>query len=130
MALYMPRKSKRFDTVAQIGCLGTTRKMEFDLMSNLGSQPFVQAARSHLALRIVGYFRFACRNFHWVMTLFLSLALIPAFRIAGLPWRFDWHRYLVDFWLALAVQSLALAFVVYVVLFPAEFVRWINRPPQ
>ncbi len=99
-------------------------------MSNLGSQPFVQAARSHLAPRIVGYFRFACRNFHWVMTLFLSLALIPAFRIAGLPWRFDWHRYLVDFWLALAVQSLALAFVVYVVLFPAEFVRWINRPPQ
>jgi len=99
-------------------------------MSNFGAQPFVQAVRSQLTPRLVGGLRFAGRNFHWAMSLFLTLALIPAFRIADLPWRFDWHRYLVDFWLALTVQSLALAALVYVALFPAEFLRWINQPPQ
>ena len=64
------------------------------------------------------------------MSLFLILALIPAFRIADLPWRFDWHRYLVDFWLALSLESVILAALVYMILFPAEFVRWINQPPK
>jgi len=64
------------------------------------------------------------------MSLFLSLALIPAFRIAELPWRFEWHRYLVDFWLAIALETLILVVVIYVVLYPIEFLRWIKRPPQ
>jgi len=64
------------------------------------------------------------------MSLFLILALIPAFRIADLPWRFDWHRYLVDFWLALSLESVIIAALVYMILFQAEFVRWINQPPK
>jgi PAP2 superfamily len=64
------------------------------------------------------------------MSLFLTLALIPAFRIAELPWRFEWHRYLVDFWLAVALESLALVAMIYVLLYPIEFLRWINHPPK
>jgi hypothetical protein len=104
--------------------------MGSNLISNFGAQPFLQAARSHLTLRLVGYFRFGCRNFHWAMSLFLTLALIPAFRIAELPWRFEWHRYLVDFWLAVALESLALVAMIYVLLYPIEFLRWINHPPK
>jgi PAP2 superfamily len=104
--------------------------MGSNLISNFGAQPFLQAARSHLTHRLVGYFRFGCRNFHWAMSLFLTLALIPAFRIAELPWRFEWHRYLVDFWLAVALESLALVAMIYVLLYPIEFLRWINHPPK
>jgi PAP2 superfamily protein len=66
-------------------------------------------------------FRWVSRNLHWAVSLFLVAGLVPAFRLVHLPLRFTWSSYFLTYWWALAVQSIGLAIVLYVIGFPSEF---------
>ena len=63
------------------------------------------------------------RNFHYVATVILALALIPAFRAAHLPLKFAWTSYFVTYWWSLGFQSMMTAVVFYAIGFPSEFRR-------
>ena len=56
----------------------------------------------------------------FVVTVLLALALVPVFRMVGLPLHFNW-RDLVGFWFWIASRSLVLALAAYVLQFPGKF---------
>ena len=61
------------------------------------------------------------RNFHYVATVILALALIPAFRAAQIPLKMTWKSYFVTYWWSLGFQSMMAAVVLYAIGFPSEF---------
>lgn len=71
-----------------------------------------------------GLLRTVGRNFHWLMTALLSFGMAPAFKIAHIPFRFDWSHYVAAYWISLALQSIFVATLLYAVQFPSEF--WFN----
>lgn len=75
-------------------------------------------------MRSLELLRRALGSFHWFMTGLLLLLLFPAFKIAHLPFRFDWPRYFVGYWLSLGIQSILLASVFYSIQFPSRL--WLH----
>src|ERR1700741_1506450 len=61
------------------------------------------------------------RNFHYLATVILALALIPALRVAQIPLKFTWKSYFVTFWWSLGFQSMMAAVVLYAIGFTSEF---------
>jgi len=60
------------------------------------------------------------RNLHWAMTALLVLAFVPALRLAGLPLRLDWETFLTVYWISLALRSICVAILFYVLGFPVR----------
>lgn len=57
-------------------------------------------------------------NLHWVATAVLVLALFPAFAAAKLPFRLDWSRFVMTYWVSLTFRSIFFAIVLYTVAHP------------
>ncbi len=67
-------------------------------------------------------------NAHYWATLLLVVALVPIMRAVGLPLKFAWAEYFVTYWVALTIQSVFAACILYVVGYPyAETVGPIFR---
>jgi len=59
-------------------------------------------------------------NLHFGLSLLLALALIPALAWQKLPIRFDWSAYFAAYWVGLAIQSIFLAVLLYLLGFPSR----------
>jgi hypothetical protein len=66
--------------------------------------------------------RSALRNFHWMATLGLALALVPLSRVARLPLRYDLGNFF-RVCIALALQSALLAAILWAISGPREFLK-------
>lgn len=64
--------------------------------------------------------RSAFRSFHWAVTAFLILALIPALHHAGLQFNIDWVQFLKLYWVGQAIRSALVAVILYLVGFPLQ----------
>lgn len=64
------------------------------------------------------FVKLAACNMHWLVTALLAIALIPAFRLAGLPLRVDWTRFLSMYWVHLSATSALFAVFLYLIGFP------------
>jgi hypothetical protein len=62
--------------------------------------------------------RVALGNLHWVVTVVLALALVPGFRMTGLPLRFNWIFFLARFWIGLTAQAVCAAALLYLLVSP------------
>jgi hypothetical protein len=60
---------------------------------------------------------------HIVVTAILAIALVPIFRSLQIPIRFTWGNYVTLYWVYLAIESLILAIVLYVVGATGDFLR-------
>ena len=58
------------------------------------------------------------RCVHWILTALLLAGVVPAFRLVGLQFNFDWPRLLTTYWVSLTLQSLFVAIILYVAAFP------------
>jgi PAP2 superfamily len=59
-------------------------------------------------------------NLHWVATAIMVLALIPALSAAKLPFRLDWSRFVMTYWVSLTLRSIFFAIVLYIVAHPRK----------
>jgi len=86
------------------------------------SSPSVSSATSSVAASAKGrgVFERLAGSFHIFATVALALALVPAFKAAGLPLRFDWPVYFKLYWISLALQSIFAAALLYVLSFPIK----------
>lgn len=64
--------------------------------------------------------KWAARNAHWLITLLLAIALIPAFAAAKLPYHINWFDLLDLYWVSLAARSILVAAIFYVLTFPKQ----------
>jgi hypothetical protein len=60
------------------------------------------------------------RDFHYWITALLALALIPCLKKLDLPLNFDWAKLASAYWIVLAVQSIFVATLLYVIGFPVD----------
>jgi len=49
------------------------------------------------------------------ITAALAIALLPAFHVARLPFRFEWRYFLMDYWVLIAIESVFLAILLFAV---------------
>ena len=64
-------------------------------------------------------------NFDIAATILLAAAIVPAFRAAGLPLRFDWAGY-VDNWVGLTIQALMAAFLFCLIQWPRALLQFVS----
>ncbi len=50
---------------------------------------------------------------HFLMSLLLGVCMIPLLLWRGIPVKFDWHAYLVTYWVSLSIQSIFLSVLLY-----------------
>lgn len=86
------------------------------------SPPSVSSTTSPAAAPTKGHgvFERLCGSFHSFATVALAVALVPAFKAAGLPLRFDWSLYFKRYWISLALESIFAAALLYVISFPIK----------
>jgi PAP2 superfamily len=70
--------------------------------------------------RQVGLTKVVLGNLHWVGTAVLILALVPAFAAARLPFRLDWSRFFMTYWVSLTFRSIFFAIILYTVAHPRK----------
>lgn len=63
------------------------------------------------------------KNAHWIVATLLAVFLVPALHVAHLPLRFAWKEYVVIFYWALFVQSMALGAVLFAIGYRQDFWR-------
>lgn len=68
-------------------------------------------------IRLIGV---GLANLHWVITAGLALALVPAFRVAKLPFRVDWYGFLIDYWVGMTARAVFFAIILYTAGFPRK----------
>jgi hypothetical protein len=81
----------------------------------------------HRGWHIFHWFAASLGKLHFVATVGLVAAILPAFKAAGIPLRFAWAQYFEVYWLAFGVESLFLALLLYSVTFPLEALDWLNQ---
>jgi hypothetical protein len=84
------------------------------------SQPVHQNPIFRSEFSLASLLRVARRTLHWVGTGVLALALVPAFRMAGLPLRFNWIFFLARFWIGLTAQAVCAAALLYLLVSPVR----------
>src|SRR5882724_7674009 len=62
------------------------------------------------------------RKLHFIVTLVLALALVPMFRLVGLPLRFAWQDFF-GYWMWLCLHSSLWAFIFYAIEQPGTLFR-------
>jgi hypothetical protein len=60
------------------------------------------------------------RNWHYVVSVLLALAIIPLLRVEHLPLKFDWITLSVAYWFVLAAQSIFVAVVLCLIALPRQ----------
>jgi hypothetical protein len=55
-----------------------------------------------------------------IITALMSLALVPLLRMSGLPLNFDWPAFFITYWVSLALQSVFVSSLLYLIAFPVR----------